>query len=94
MRSPAHGTDDGAADGHRSCNHAAQTLALVQHALGGQPLAGIVNTHLHSDHCGGNATLQRAFAAQLCIPPGHAQAVADWDEQQLSYGATAHRSPT
>jgi len=72
-------------------NHAAQTLALVQHALGGQPLAGIVNTHLHSDHCGGNATLQRAFAAPLCIPPGHAQAVAAWDEQQLSYRATGQR---
>lgn len=72
-------------------NHAAQTQALVQHALGGQPLAGIVNTHLHSDHCGGNATLQRAFGAPLCIPPGHANAVAAWDEAELSYRATGQR---
>ncbi|HEY9024504.1 MAG TPA: MBL fold metallo-hydrolase, partial [Burkholderiaceae bacterium] len=41
------------------CAHADQTLALVDHALGGAPLGRIVNTHLHSDHCGGNAALQR-----------------------------------
>lgn len=72
-------------------NHAAQTQALVQHALAGRPLAGIVNTHLHSDHCGGNATLQRAFGVPLCIPPGQADAVAAWDEAQLSYRATGQR---
>ena len=72
-------------------NHAAQTLALVQHALAGQPLRSIVNTHLHSDHCGGNATLQRAFSAPLAIPPGQAQAVHTWDEDALSYRATGQR---
>jgi glyoxylase-like metal-dependent hydrolase (beta-lactamase superfamily II) len=34
--------------------HQAQTLALVLHALQGRPLDLLVNTHLHSDHCGGN----------------------------------------
>lgn len=68
--------------------HARQTLALVQQALRGQPLAGIANTHLHSDHCGGNATLQRALGAPLAIPPGQADAVAAWDEDALSYRAT------
>jgi glyoxylase-like metal-dependent hydrolase (beta-lactamase superfamily II) len=72
-------------------NHAAQTLALVRHALGGQALTGIVNTHLHSDHCGGNATLQQALGAPVHIPPGHADAVATWDEAQLSYRATGQR---
>ena len=38
--------------------HAAQTLALVERALDGQPLERLINTHLHSDHCGGNAALQ------------------------------------
>ena len=38
--------------------HAARTVALVREALGGQPLARIAHTHLHSDHCGGNAALQ------------------------------------
>ena len=35
--------------------HSAQTLALIESTLAGQPLARILNTHLHSDHCGGNA---------------------------------------
>lgn len=72
-------------------NHAAQTLALVRHALAGQPLACIVNTHLHSDHCGGNATLAAALGAAVHIPPGQAAAVAAWDEVRLSYQATGQR---
>ena len=56
--------------------HAEQTVALVRHALRGEPLARIVNTHLHSDHCGGNAALQRAFGAPITVPPGNADAVA------------------
>ena len=69
-------------------NHAAQTLGLVQRALRGQPLARVVNTHLHSDHCGGNVLLQRALGAQVCVPPGHADAVRLWDEDALTYRAT------
>ena len=72
-------------------NHAAQTLALVQHALAGRPLALIANTHLHSDHCGGNATLQRAFDAPLALPPGQADAVSRWDDEALSYRRTGQR---
>ncbi len=73
-------------------SHAAQTLALVQHALEGRPLALIVNTHLHSDHCGGDAVLQAAYpAARTLIPPGEAEAVANWDEFMLSYRATGQR---
>jgi glyoxylase-like metal-dependent hydrolase (beta-lactamase superfamily II) len=68
--------------------HALQTLALVRHALGGEPLARIVNTHLHSDHCGGNAALREALGAEVWIPPGEAQAVLAWDESQLSHHAT------
>lgn len=71
--------------------HAEQTVALVTHALQGQPLARIVNTHLHSDHCGGNAALQRAFAAPVFVPPGHAEAVRCWDEETLSYAPTGQR---
>jgi glyoxylase-like metal-dependent hydrolase (beta-lactamase superfamily II) len=72
-------------------NHAEQTLALVWHALAGRPLAAIANTHLHSDHCGGNATLQRAFGVPLAVPPGHAEAVSAWDESQLTYRLTGQR---
>ncbi len=69
-------------------NHAGQTLALVRHALREAPLARIVNTHLHSDHCGGNATLARAFGASITIPPGLAEAVRAWEAEALSYEAT------
>jgi glyoxylase-like metal-dependent hydrolase (beta-lactamase superfamily II) len=75
------------------CVHAEQTVALVRHALrGAQTLRHVVNTHLHSDHCGGNAALQRAFAGvRVSIPPGQADAVARWDEDALSYRATGQR---
>jgi glyoxylase-like metal-dependent hydrolase (beta-lactamase superfamily II) len=69
--------------------HREQTLALVRHALAGAAqsgrLARIVNTHLHSDHCGGNAMLQQAFAARIIIPPGLADAVRAWDLMRLSH---------
>jgi glyoxylase-like metal-dependent hydrolase (beta-lactamase superfamily II) len=85
----AAGDDEGATlidSGH--VNHAAQTLALLRHALQGQRLARIVNTHLHSDHCGGNATLRREFGARITIPPGLADAVREWRADALSYDAT------
>jgi glyoxylase-like metal-dependent hydrolase (beta-lactamase superfamily II) len=69
-------------------SHREQTLALVQSALEGRKLTLILNTHLHSDHCGGNAHLQRATGARIAIPPGHADAVARWDEDRLSFRAT------
>ncbi|MDR5755718.1 MBL fold metallo-hydrolase [Caballeronia sp. LZ035] len=68
--------------------HAPQTLALVQQTLGARPLDLIVNTHLHSDHCGGNALLQRTYACDTRVPAGDAQAVRAWDEEALSFRAT------
>ena len=72
--------------------HAEQTVALVRHALRGQRLHRIVNTHLHSDHCGGNAALQRAFGAPITVPPGNADAVAAWDALRLTHGSTGQHS--
>ncbi|MDB5872467.1 MAG: fold metallo-hydrolase [Ramlibacter sp.] len=69
--------------------HARQTVALVRHALNGRPLELLLNTHLHSDHCGGNAALQQAFATvHTMIPPGQARAVARWDAVALTYETT------
>lgn len=74
--------------------HSGQTLALVEHGLGGQPLDLLVNTHLHSDHCGGNAALQARYASLLThIPPGEADAVRRWDEAKLSYRPTGQDCP-
>ncbi len=73
-------------------SHAEQTVGLVDAALGGQALGYIVNTHLHSDHCGGNANLQRRWPmAQTLIPPGHSEAVRRWDTAALSYDPTGQR---
>ncbi|MGY6129888.1 MBL fold metallo-hydrolase (plasmid) [Paraburkholderia strydomiana] len=69
--------------------HAQQTLALVQQALGERPLDLIVNTHLHSDHCGGNALLQSSWPCRTLIPASEAGAVSEWDETRLSFRATA-----
>ncbi|HYS63316.1 MAG TPA: MBL fold metallo-hydrolase [Paraburkholderia sp.] len=68
--------------------HAPQTLALVQQTLGARPLDLIVNTHLHSDHCGGNALLQATWPCRTAIPVSEADAVRAWDETRLTFRAT------
>lgn len=76
------------------CTHAEQTVALVATALGGRPLDLLLNTHLHSDHCGGNAALQQHYpAVETRIPPGLAVHVREWDPVALSYIPTGQRCP-
>ncbi|WP_372658769.1 MBL fold metallo-hydrolase, partial [Hydrogenophaga sp.] len=54
----------------------------------------LLNTHLHSDHCGGNAALQQAYPGVAThIPPGLAQAVADWDPVALTFQPTGQDCP-
>jgi glyoxylase-like metal-dependent hydrolase (beta-lactamase superfamily II) len=70
--------------------HLALTVALLRRELrlrGSLPLTRIINTHLHSDHCGGNAALARAFAADapaIAIPIGEAQTVASWASERMN----------
>ena len=73
------------------CVHAAQTLALLRHALRDEPLTRVVNTHLHSDHCGGNATLQREFGVPVAVPAASFATVQAWNEDALSYRYTGQR---
>lgn len=76
------------------CAHQEQTLKLAQHALGSRSLDRLVNTHLHSDHCGGNAILQSSYQDLVTlIPPGESQAVARWDISALSYEPTGQDCP-
>ncbi len=76
------------------CTHAAQTVALIGAALQGQPLERIFNTHLHSDHCGGNAALQAAWpGVRTAVPPGHLAQVQGWDAYALSYTPTGQQCP-
>ena len=47
----------------------------------------ILNTHLHSDHCGGNAALQAAWPGVQTAIPRAGRACAHWD-YALSYTPT------
>lgn len=75
-------------------SHAPQTLALVVATLKGAPLDLLLNTHLHSDHCGGNAELQQAYPAlRTLIPPGQAASVTNWDPVALTFEPTGQSCP-
>lgn len=70
------------------CAHQQMTVDLVSSALKQRDLNKlnkVVNTHLHSDHCGGNAALSKAFDCEVWIPEAEAIAVQDWDENLLSF---------
>lgn len=74
--------------------HSAQTLALLASALDGRALDLLLNTHLHSDHCGGNAALQQVHPhLHTRIPPGHAAFVQDWNPDALTYTPTGQTCP-
>lgn len=76
------------------CTHAVQTVGLVERALSGSPLDLVLNTHLHSDHCGGNAALQVRYPGlQTRIPPGLASHVVNWDPVALTYVPTGQSCP-
>lgn len=76
------------------CTHAPQTLELVERALNGRSLDILINTHLHSDHCGGNAALQaRYHGVRTLVPPGHAREVREWDAVALTYVPTGQLCP-
>ncbi|WP_240162487.1 MBL fold metallo-hydrolase [Glaciimonas sp. PAMC28666] len=71
--------------------HAAQTLALVAQVLAGRQLDWLINTHIHSDHCGGNAVLQDAYGCRTFVPAAEASKVQAWDQDRLSYVATGQQ---
>jgi glyoxylase-like metal-dependent hydrolase (beta-lactamase superfamily II) len=74
-------------------SHADQTVALVRSILRARPLDRIINTHLHSDHCGGNHALQQAFGCAIDVPSGEVGKVDAWDEDALTHRATGQRCP-
>jgi len=88
-------------DGQTSClidsgysTHSGQTLALVDAKLGPRPLDVLINTHLHSDHCGGNRALQDKYPSLVTrIPPGQADDVKNWNTSALTYHATGQQCP-
>ena len=78
------------------CAHQNLTIGLVRNALqkhGLLKLNKMVNTHLHSDHCGGNAALVEAFDCGVYIPAAEATAVKNWDSDLLSYNNLGQECP-
>jgi glyoxylase-like metal-dependent hydrolase (beta-lactamase superfamily II) len=74
--------------------HAHLAVALVEQALerlGAARLSRILNTHLHSDHCGGNAALSARFGCEILVPAASVEDVRRWDTEALSYAGTAQR---
>ena len=75
-------------------SHSAQTVALVQSTLSTSSPDLLLNTHLHSDHCGGNAALQAKYPSlKTLIPPGQSRFVSNWDPVALSYQPTGQICP-
>ena len=69
--------------------HADLTLSVLEQHLAGQNLDKLLNTHLHSDHCGGNSVLQHRFPLlQVHVPAGQFEQVNLWDSASLSYELT------
>lgn len=63
-------------------------VASVLEAWGNPSLDRIINTHIHSDHIGGNADLQRAYpGCSIAVPVDEQPSLVNWDspEQMLSY---------
>lgn len=71
--------------------HQQMTLALVREALGGRHLKRIINTHLHADHCGGNALLSRTYQAEIFLPIASFRAAQLWDPLAEDYSSVAQR---
>jgi glyoxylase-like metal-dependent hydrolase (beta-lactamase superfamily II) len=90
------GHDDVALVDTGYCAHQQMTVDLVANALkqhGLKTLNKVVNTHLHSDHCGGNAALSNEFDCEIWIPEAEAIAVEDWDVNLLSFQQLGQECP-
>lgn len=75
--------------------HAQQTHQLIAPYLHDRPLDHVYNTHLHSDHCGGNAYLQSLYPSlRIHIPTPSLQAVSEWNEKALTFEATGQTCPS
>jgi glyoxylase-like metal-dependent hydrolase (beta-lactamase superfamily II) len=66
--------------------HAGQLVQLLSTQLGERPLDVLINTHLHSDHCGGNSLLQNNYVnLQILVPSTQFTQLSLWDEDALTF---------
>jgi len=76
--------------------HQNLTLDLLTSALKKRNLPKLnklINTHLHSDHCGGNAAITKVFNCEVFIPSAEELAVKSWDGTLLSYDNLGQECP-
>jgi glyoxylase-like metal-dependent hydrolase (beta-lactamase superfamily II) len=74
--------------------HSSLLLTFLASQLHERTLDTLVNTHLHSDHCGGNFAVQSNFLnVKTFIPYGLFDSVRDWDNSALSFDATGQSCP-
>ena len=67
---------------------------FIDSHLGDRSLDMLVNTHLHSDHVGANASLQAKYPfVQTLIPAGLFSQVQAWNESALSFHMTGQFCP-
>jgi glyoxylase-like metal-dependent hydrolase (beta-lactamase superfamily II) len=69
--------------------HRELTASLIESSIGSRKLSRIVNTHLHSDHCGGNSLLQQKHGCEIVVPEASWKDALTWDEVVLTHTATA-----
>lgn len=68
--------------------------AALRNLAGEQRIDTVYNTHLHSDHCGGNAWLAQQYAGiRISIPGTTAQRVADWSHAEGLYAGVGQSCP-
>ena len=63
--------------------HAPFTDYLVGYMMGPRRLTRLINTHVHSDHMGGNALIKSRHPCTITIPAGCAERIEQWDEDAL-----------
>lgn len=69
--------------------HAEMTLRVLEEHLQQRSLDKILNTHLHSDHCGGNSLLQNRYPlVEIHVPETQFDSVFQWDQSKLSFAKT------
>lgn len=89
-----HGKDQAVVFDTGYVTHSQQLLSLIHQSLGSKPLDDIVNSHLHSDHCGGNALLQTHYPhLKTHIPASQFIDALFWTASALTYELTGQTCP-
>ena len=66
--------------------HVEQLVQLLSNQLGDRALDVLINTHLHSDHCGGNSLLQNNYVdLQILEPSMQFTQLSSWEKDALTF---------